>query len=110
MGAKDVSQLPPAESFTEAAKRRVALSLLINEAIKQANIRVDQGKVIERFEELAQQFPDADKALQSYRSNPQIRRQMEAGVLEDQAIDWILERAKVSDQASTFKELMNFGA
>ena len=110
MGAKDVSQLPPAENFTEAAQRRVALSLLINEAIKQGNIKVDQAKVMERFEELAQQFPDADKALQTYRSNPQIRRQMEAGVLEDQTIDWILERAKVTDQPSTFKELMNFGA
>jgi trigger factor len=110
MGAKDVSQLPPAEGFAEPARRRVALSLLINEAIKQGNIKLDQAKVMERFEELAQQFPDADKALQTYRSNPQIRRQMEAGVLEDQTIDWILERAKVTDQPSTFKELMNFGA
>jgi trigger factor len=110
MGAKDVSQLPPAEGFAEPARRRVALSLLINEAIKQGDIKVDQAKVMERFEELAQQFPDADKALQTYRSNPQIRRQMEAGVLEDQTIDWILERAKVTDQPSTFKELMNFGA
>lgn len=110
MGAKDVSQLPAAENFVEAAKRRVALSLLINEAIKKAELRVDQAKVMERFEELAQQFPDADKALQSYRANPQIRRQMEAGVLEDQVIDWILERAKVTEQPSTFKELMNFGA
>jgi trigger factor len=110
MGAKDVSQLPPAEGFAEPARRRVALSLLINEAIKQGNIKVDQAKVMERFEELAQQFPDADKALQTYRSNPQIRRQMEAGVMEDQTIDWILERAKVTDQPSTFKELMNFGA
>ena len=110
MGAKDVSQLPPAENFVEAAKRRVALTLLINETVKKAELRVDQNKVTERFEELAQQFPDADKALQTYRSNPQIRRQMEAGVLEDQVIDWILERAKVTDQPSTFKELMNFGA
>lgn len=110
MGAKDVSQLPPAEGFVDAAKRRVALSLLINEVIKSGSLKVDQGKVLERFEELAQQFPDANQALQTYRSNPQIRRQMEAGVLEDQAIDWILERAKVVDKSSTFKEIMNFGA
>ncbi|HKE93714.1 MAG TPA: trigger factor [Povalibacter sp.] len=110
MGAKDVSQLPPPENFVEPAKRRVALSLLINEAIKTAGLKVDQARVLERMEELAQQFPDADKALQTYRSNPQIRRQLEAGVLEDQAVDWIAERAKVTDQASTFKELMNFGA
>ena len=52
----------------------------------------------------------ATQALQQYRSNPQLRRQMEASVLEDQVVDWVLERARVSDKASTFKELMNFGA
>jgi trigger factor len=110
MGAKDVSQLPPAESFVEPAKRRVALGLLINEAIKQSGLEVDQERVQERLEELAQQFPEPEKALQTYRSNPQIRRQIESSVLEDQAIAWIAERAKVTEQASSFKELMNFGA
>ncbi|HEU4486894.1 MAG TPA: trigger factor [Povalibacter sp.] len=110
MGAKDVSQLPPAETFAEPAKRRVTLGLLINEAIKQSGLQVDQERVQERLEELAQQFPEPEKALQTYRSNPQIRRQIESSVLEDQAIAWIAERAKVTEQPSTFKELMNFGA
>lgn len=110
MGAQDVSQLPPAEGFVETAKRRVGLSLLINEVIKRATITVDHAKVQERFEELAQQFPDANQALQTYRSNPQIRRQMEASVLEDQVVEWLVERAKVTDQPGSFKELMNFGA
>jgi len=110
MGAQDASQLPPPEGFADAAQRRVGLSLLINEVIKTANLTVDQAKVQQRFEELAQQFPDANQALQTYRSNPQIRRQMEAGVLEDQVVDWLVERAKVTDKPSTFKELMNFGA
>ena len=63
-----------------------------------------------RFEELAQQYPDALQAVQQYRTNPQMRRQMEAAVLEDQVVDWLLERARVSDKTSSFKELMNFGA
>jgi trigger factor len=110
MRVQDVSQLPPAESFAEAAKRRVALSLLINELIRHAQIQLDQAKVQTRFEELVQQFPDAVQALQTYRSNPQIQRQMEAGVLEDQVVEWLVERAKITDQPSSFKELMNFGA
>ncbi len=110
MGAKDVSELPPAENFVEPARRRVALSLLISEIVKNAELKVDHARVNERLEELAQQFPDPEKALQTYRGNAQIRRQLEAGVLEDQAIDWIVERAKVTDQPSSFKELMNFGA
>jgi trigger factor len=110
MGAQDVSQLPPLEGFVAQAKRRVALSLLVNEIIKTANLQVDQSKVQSRFEELAMQFPDPTQALQTYRTNPQIRRQLEASVLEDQVVDWVVERAKVTEQSSTFKELMNFGA
>jgi trigger factor len=73
-------------------------------------LQVNHGQVQARFEELAQQYPDATQALQTYRSNPQLQRQMEAAVLEDQVVDWVLERARVTDQSSTFKELMNFGA
>ena len=86
------------------------LSLLVGEVIKTANIQVNQAQVHARFQELAQQYPDAVQAVEQYRSNPQMRRQMEAAVLEDQVVDWLLERARVTDKQSSFKELMNFGA
>lgn len=110
MGARDASQVPPAEGFQDAARRRVALSLLIGEIIRANNIQVDQAQVQARFEELAAQFPDQGQALQQYRSNPQFRRQMESAVLEDQVIEWIGERAQVTEKTSSFKEIMNFGA
>ena len=110
MGAKDASQLPPAESFVDAARRRVALVLLVREIIQREKMQLDQVKVQARFQELADQYPDAAQALQSYRGNPQVRQQMEDGVMEDQVVDWLLERAKIVEQRYTFKDLMNFGA
>jgi trigger factor len=110
MGARDASQVPPAEGFQEPARRRVALTLIVGELIKRADLRVDQAKVLERFEELVAQFPDPQQALQTYRTNPQLQRQMEAAVLEDQVVDWVVERARISDAPASFKELMNFGA
>jgi trigger factor len=110
MGARDVSQLPPPDAFQDAARRRVQLSLLVGEVIKNANIQVNQAQVQARFQELAQQYPDAVQAVEQYRTNPQMRRQMEAAVLEDQVVDWLLERARVTDKSSSFKEIMKFGA
>ena len=110
MGARDASQIPPPEGFQDTARRRVALSLLIGEIIRNANIQVDQAQVQARFEELAAQYPDQGQALQQYRANPQFRRQMESAVLEDQVIDWLTQRAQVAEKPSTFKEIMNFGA
>lgn len=110
MGARDASQVPPADSFQDAARRRVALTLIVGELIRVADLRVDQALVQARFEDLAAQFPDPAQALQTYRTNPQLHRQMEAAVLEDQVVDWVVERARITDSPSTFKELMNFGA
>lgn len=110
MGARDASQIPPPDAFHDAARRRVSLTLLVSELVKNAKLQVNQSQVLARFEELAQQYPDAQEALRTVRSNPQLQRQMETAVVEDQVVDWVVERARVSDQPSTFKELMNFGA
>ena len=59
MGARDASQIPPPRCVPGAGASTRALSLLISEIIKTANIQVDQTQVQARFEELAQQYPDA---------------------------------------------------
>lgn len=110
MGARDVSQLPPPDAFQDAARRRVALTLLVGEVIKQGDLKVDQRQVQTRIEDLVQQYPNPGEVLQQIRGNPQIRRQVEASVLEDQVVDWIVERARITEKPATFKELMNFGA
>ena len=110
MGARDVSQLPPAAQFQDAAKQRVAMGLLISEVIKSAKLQLDRSKVQEKLAELAQSYPDPEQVAKAYRENAQLRSQLESSVLEDQAADWLLERAKMTEQAATFKEVMNFGA
>ena len=110
MGAKDASQVPPAEPFVEPARRRVALGMLVNELVKTREIKLDRTRVEARLGELAATYPDPDAILKAYRQNPDAMRQVEGMVLEDQVVDYLIERAKVTDQPSTFKELMNFGA
>ncbi len=110
MGAKDAAQVPPAEPFVEPARRRVALGMLVNELVKTRAIKVDRTRVEARLGELAATYPDPDAILKAYRQNPDAMRQVEGMVLEDQVVDYLLERATVTDQPSTFKELMNFGA
>lgn len=110
MGAKDASQIPPAEPFVEPARRRVALGMLVNELVKSRDIKLDRARVDARLADLAATYPDPDAILNAYRQNPDAMRQVEGMVLEDQVVDYLLERAAVTDQPSTFKELMNFGA
>ena len=110
MGAKDASQVPPADPFVEPARRRVALGLIIGELIRARGLKVDAARVDERLAELASSYPDPEAIIKAYRQNPEALRQVEHTVLEDQVVDLLLESAEVTERGSTFKDLMNFGA
>ena len=112
IGAKpqDLKEAPPREPFEEAAKRRVALGLLVGELIRQGGIATDAARMEERIEATAVGYSDPEDAARQIRGSDDLRGQIESGVLEDQAVEWLLGKIKVVDQPSTFKELMNFGA
>src|SRR5258707_2517189 len=107
-GTKDAAQAPPREPLVEPARRRVALGLLLNDVIRKENLVVDRNRVNERLEEMVSAYGDAGAMKRAYMQNAEAMRQVESLALEDQAVDWILEHAKVREVQSTFKQLMNF--
>jgi trigger factor len=109
LGAKDMSQLPAAEPFEQPARRRVALALIVGELMKQAALKVDRARVQMRLEEIASVYPNADEVRRSYLQNAEAMREVESAVLEDQLVDWILGRARVTTRESSFKDITRFG-
>ena len=107
-GAKDASQVPPAEPLVEPARRRVALGLLFNDIIRRENIVLDPARSSARLDEMVGAYGDGAALKRAYLQNPDAMRQVESLALEDQVVDWVLAHAKVHDKPSTFKELMNF--
>jgi trigger factor len=107
-GAKDVSQAPPREPLVEPARRRVALGLLISDLIKREGIVLDPVRSNARLDEMVGAYGDAAALKRAYLQNADAMRQVEGLALEDQAVDWILDHAKVHEKPSTFRELMNF--
>lgn len=108
-GVRDAKQLPPREPFEEAARRRVALSLLMGELVRGANLRVSRESVQEKLNEVAASYSKPDEVRRAYLQNPDMMRQIESQVLEAQAIDWVMSQAKVTDKAATFSDLTQFG-
>jgi trigger factor len=109
-GAKDAAQAPPRDPFVEPARRRVTLGLLLNDVIRREKLVVDRARVNERLDEMVAAYGDAAAMKRAYMQNAEAMRQVESLALEDQAVDWILEHAKVHEVKSTFKDLMNFEA
>jgi trigger factor len=108
-GATEASQIPAREPFEEPARRRVTLGLLVGELIRREDIKIDRERVHARLNEIAAGYPNAEEVRRAYLQNADALRQIETGVLEDQAVDWVLANARVTDRATSFAELTGFG-
>jgi len=105
----DPKQLPPASTFEESARRRVALGLILGEIVKNENIKVDRERVQTRLNDVAAAYPNADEVRRAYLQNADAMRQIESAVLEDQVVDWVVAKAKITEKPGTFSELTGFG-
>ena len=107
MGIEDHDQAPPLENFADAADKRVRLGLLIRRLISDQGLTVDVTKVRARVEEMCESYENAEDMVNAYMSSPKIVQQVEPMVLEQQAIDWLLENGKKQAKKVSFSEYMN---
>ena len=109
IGAKDASQVPGREVFEDQARRRAALGLLMGQIVQSEGIKVDRERVQTRLNDLVASYPNPDEVRRAYVQNADAMRQVESSILEDQVVDWIVDRARVTDKPMTFKDLTGFG-
>ncbi|HET9679783.1 MAG TPA: trigger factor [Gammaproteobacteria bacterium] len=96
----------PSELFKEQAERRVGLGLLIGDIIKQEKLTPEPAKIDALINNMAAGYEKPEEAMRAYRQDQNIMRQIEGMVLENQAVDFLLDKAKVSDKTMSFDELM----
>ena len=106
MGSSDPNQAPPRGQFENAAQRRVTIGLLIQELLREHKIKLDQPRVEQRIKELAAPYEKPDEAAQFYRSDRGMMAQVEASVLEDQIVDFLMSRARCTTKDISFKDFM----
>jgi trigger factor len=106
-GGAEKSQPLPDAMFEEEAQRRVRLGLIVRAIVEAEGIEVDPGRVEAELDSLAGTYEDAEEVKRYYRSHPQALASLESLVLEDQVVDWVLSRARVTDRQSSFDLLMN---
>ncbi|AHG21443.1 trigger factor [Chania multitudinisentens RB-25] len=97
----------PRELFEEQAKRRVVVGLLLGEVISTNELKADEARVKTLIEEMASAYEDPSEVIEFYSKNKELMNNMRNVALEEQAVEALLEKAKVSEKATTFSELMN---
>ncbi len=102
----DPSTLPD-ELFREEAERRVKLGLLVGALIKSEGMSTDPERFRETLMDLASAYEDPQQVIEFYSNNDKARVSLEGLVLEDQVVDLILDKARVSEQSLDFEEMMS---
>jgi len=103
----NVKNMPfPRELFTAQAERRVRLGLILAEVVKANKLEATADQVKAQVEEFAQAYEDPQQVLKYYYSDRRRLAEVEALVLEENVVNYVLGKAKVTEKPVAFDELM----
>lgn len=102
----DESVLPD-ELFEEQAARAVRLGVLVGRIIDTQGIAVDNERVDAFIRESAENYEDPQEVIDYYTNDAKERASVEAVVLEDQVVDYIVAQSKVNDKTVNYQELLS---
>jgi trigger factor len=106
LGVEDHDKAPPIENFRGSAERSVRLGLLLRQVIEDNGLRVDPERVKRKIEDICSGYEQPEEMAASYYGNPQIMARLEPVVLEEQAVDWLVEQGSETSRKVSFKEYM----
>ncbi|MBY0511054.1 MAG: trigger factor [Rhodospirillaceae bacterium] len=89
------------------AERRVRLGLLLSDIGQKNNITVAQEDLSKAITQEAFRYPGQEAAVvEFYQRNPQALESLRAPIFEEKVVDFIISKAKVTDQSVSVEELM----
>jgi len=95
----------PDELFTDPAKRRVALGLIVAEIVKQKELAPDAARVRATVEGLAASYETPQQMIDYYYADRQRLASVESLVMEEMIVELMLQEANVQDEPMTFEAL-----
>jgi trigger factor len=96
----------PLSVFESEAERRVKLGYIVGELIKVFSIKFDEEQINARLAEISASYTDPDEVKRWF-SNPERRRGLELLIIEEQAVEKVLEKAKVTVEEVDFNSAVN---
>ncbi len=106
-GNEHRAQQLPRNLFEEQAKRRVMVGLLLGEVISLYQLKADESRIKTTIEEMASAYEDPQEVIDYYANNSEMMNNVRNITLEEQAVEKLLEKAKVTEKVTNFQELLN---
>jgi trigger factor len=96
--------LLPDEMFEEQAKRRAIVGLVVNEIVQSNKMDVDGAAVKSRIQDIAASYDQPEEVMKYHYNSPELLKSIEANVLQDQVVDFVLSQAKVLDEPQDYQK------
>ncbi|HET9735681.1 MAG TPA: trigger factor [Burkholderiales bacterium] len=94
------------QAFEAAARRRVALGLIIAELARAEKLQPKPAEVRALIEQEAASYESPAEVVKWFYMQPQRLSEMESLALESNVVNWVLAKAKAVDKPVPFDELM----
>jgi trigger factor len=94
------------QAFEAAARRRVALGLIIAELARAEKLQPKPAEVRALIEQEAASYESPAEVVKWFYMQPQRLSEMESLALESNVVNWVLSKAKAVDKPVPFDELM----
>jgi len=98
--------VPASPQLQQAAQYRVRLGLLLGDLVARNGLQPRQDQVRKAVESIAQSYENPSEVIHWYLGSRERLAEIEAGLTEDNVVNWALARARVSEVAVPFDELM----
>jgi trigger factor len=106
-GIKDADKVSiPDDVFRPQAERRVRLGLVVAELVRANELQAKMEQIKAHIDELAASYEKPAEVARWYFSDNKRLAEVEAIVLENNVTDFVMSKAKVTEKAITFDELM----
>ena len=97
----------PREMFETQAQKRVALSLILGAIVAQHNLEINEDRVRALVEEMAQSYEKPQQIIEWYYKDDKRLSEVRQNVMEEQIVEWLLQRAIVTTENTSFNAVMN---
>lgn len=104
----DAKQLPelPADMFTEQATRRVKLGLILAQLVEEQQLQPTNDDIRDIVAEFAESYEDPAEVIEWYMGDAERQQGPAALATEAKVVEFVLGKAKVTDKALSFDEVM----
>ena len=106
LSKKDRNRQLPASLFTEQAAKRVALSMFVGKLIDENKITASEDDVKRIVKNVAEAYEEPAEMEKYILSNPQTAQNYHNLALEERVVDFVLGKAKTTDEKLGFDDLM----